>query len=226
MGLNISKVCCIYAIISLVDNKMYIGSTNDHCQRMRRHKSDLLLNKHHSILLQRHVNKYGFDVLKFLVLEYVENESELIKTEQQYLDLHNPEFNILKIADRPINITRSKETRNKISKSLLGYKHSDKTKKLMSLSQKNRTVYCKHTEETKRKMSEVRLGVKRKPFTVETKKRMSESRPKRKILDTETGIIYEGFKNVPTNFKTSTLEAQLRGQNKNNTNFKLLSKDA
>ncbi len=202
MGLNKSKGnCCIYSIYSKSNKKTYIGSTNDYNKRKRRHISDLKLNRHHSILLQRHFNKYGIDDISFELLEYVKEEKDLITIEQKYIDKYNPSFNILTVAGSPLGRICSDETKEKLRKINLGKKLS---------------------KDTKRKMSKSRMGKKRKPFTKETLKRMSESRSKRKIINTNTGAIYEGYNNVPIDMKTSTLRAQLIGQNSNKTIYKLV----
>jgi len=67
--------------------------------------------------------KYGYANFKLEILEYCDPE-KCIKREQYYIDLLNPEYNVLKIAG-----------------SSLGFKHSSITLKKMSISQKlvNRT---------------------------------------------------------------------------------------
>lgn len=79
-----------------------------------------------------------------------------------------------------IGKTLSKETKKKVSKSLLGnkrslgYKHTEETRSKVSLSLigNKRSLGYKHSEETKDKMSKLHLGRK---HTEESKKKMSES---------------------------------------------------
>ena len=75
--------------------------------------------------------KYGYSNFKLEILEYSELNI-LIEREQYYLDLLNPQYNILKKAG-----------------SLLGFKHSEASKEMMRLAHKNLIV----SEETKLKIS-------------------------------------------------------------------------
>ena len=63
----------------------------------------------------------------------------------------------------------SEETKKKISLALTGRHLSEEHKRKLGLVNLGK----KHTEETKRKMSEMRKGKKHRPFSEETKKRMS-----------------------------------------------------
>lgn len=84
----------IYQIINLLNNDIYIGSAaRSLYSRWRQHKSDLKLNKHRNIHLQRAYNKYGKDNFIFEVIEYCESE-KCIEREQYYMDLLKPRYNI------------------------------------------------------------------------------------------------------------------------------------
>jgi group I intron endonuclease len=83
------------------------------------------------------------------ILEYCTKENA-ISREQYYLDLLNPEYNILKIAG-----------------SRLGFKHSEET--LLKMSGKNNPMFGKnHSEETIAKISGARKG---KSHSEETRKK-------------------------------------------------------
>jgi group I intron endonuclease len=64
---------------------------------MEVHRSDLNKNKHHSVKLQNHHNKYGLSDLVFSVVERCSKEV-LIEREQHYIDELDPYFNICKVA--------------------------------------------------------------------------------------------------------------------------------
>ncbi len=87
-------ICCVYKIVSEINNKFYIGSALDYIRRKKRHLSDLQNNKHHSILLQRHYNKYGINDLSIEIIETVPNGNSLLIREQHYIDTLKPIFNI------------------------------------------------------------------------------------------------------------------------------------
>lgn len=136
----------IYIIRNLINDKIYIGSSADVNKRIVTHKSRLNLNKHHSIILQRAYNKYGSENFVFEIFEYIEDKTKLLEREQNWLDFFKPEYNISKIAGSP----------------MLGKKHSDATKKLLSEQRKGHKHYgpFKHSDETKELMSKLRIGEK------------------------------------------------------------------
>lgn len=111
----------IYIIRNTINDKIYIGSAVSFKQRFIKHKSDLKLNQHHSIYLQRSWNKYGKDKFIFEIVEYVEDKTKLIEREQRWLDFFNPEYNTCPTAGNS-----------------LGYKHTDKSKKIMSDKKKRK----------------------------------------------------------------------------------------
>ena len=60
------------------------------------------------------------------ILEYCDSK-DLIKREQYYIDLLNPEYNILKIAGSRLGSTDRTESRVKISSYRAGKKHTEET---------------------------------------------------------------------------------------------------
>ena len=126
------NISAIYQITSLIDGKKYIGSAVKLRNRLNRHYNDLINNRHCSKYLQNSFNKYGNDNFEIIILELCEKEMLLIK-EEYYLDLYksyNREygFNTCEIAGSPSKKILSEETKNKISNSMKGRKHSDETK--------------------------------------------------------------------------------------------------
>ena len=106
----------IYKIQSLIKpDRIYIGSAVNISSRWSRHIFDLKNNKHHSIKLQNHYNKYGKNDLEFSIILVCDKE-DLIITEQYYLDTENPYFNICKIAGSTLGIRPSKESIEKSRK--------------------------------------------------------------------------------------------------------------
>ena len=136
----------IYQITSKKNSKIYIGSACDLRGRKNGHLHALRKNKHHSILLQRHVNKYGIDDLLFEILEFC-SKKILLKREQYYLDILLPEFNICKEAKNCMGRIVSLKTRAKISKTLTGKPSVNKGKKVWSEEQK-RKISLFHTGNT------------------------------------------------------------------------------
>jgi len=98
----------IYCITNIVDNRIYIGSTQCFKRRFSEHLKSLTDNTHNNPHLQKFINKYGIDSIKFYILEITDLDNLLIK-EQYYLDNYisfNKDFNICKIAGIPPNYNR------------------------------------------------------------------------------------------------------------------------
>lgn len=99
----------IYCITNIIDNRIYIGSTQCFKRRFTEHLKDFTENTHSNKHLLRFVNKYGIDSIKFNIIEIVEI-NQTIEKEQYYLDNYidfNKDFNICKIAGTPPNYNRS-----------------------------------------------------------------------------------------------------------------------
>jgi len=131
----------IYKIESKVHpNRCYIGSACNLRQRQSMHLSNLRNNKHPNPKLQAHYNKYGEQDLQFSVLINC-NKENLIITEQSFINIYKPWFNICKIAGSSLGVKRgplSEEHKISISKSLKGCVQSVETIQLRKISlQKN-----------------------------------------------------------------------------------------
>jgi group I intron endonuclease len=193
-------------------DRIYIGSAVYIYQRWSVHRSDLNKNKHHSVKLQNHYNKYGLSDLVFSVVERCP-KGILIDREQHYLDELDPFFNICKVAGSSLGLKHSKETKQKISELQKGKKLSaehrrsiseanqgkrlsKETKRKISEGHKGKKLSTETrrkiseaqkniSEETRRKMSEAHKGKKRGPHSEETRRKISESH-KGKKLSAET----------------------------------------
>jgi hypothetical protein len=102
----------IYKWTLSIDNKSYIGSSNNITKRLRKYYCLSYLNNKiikDNSRIYRALLKHGYSNFNLEILEYCNKES-LINREQYYIDLLKPEYNICKIAG-----------------SMLGFKHSEKT---------------------------------------------------------------------------------------------------
>lgn len=90
------KCSGIYQIVNLTNFKSYIGSSKFIYNRWNhQHFRSLKLNIHHNQYLQHAWNKYGEDSFLIIVLEYISNNpTELLKAEQEWINLLNPTYNI------------------------------------------------------------------------------------------------------------------------------------
>ena len=157
----------IYQIENLVSGKVYIGSAVDIDNRKSKHFHDLRNNKHVNTHLQNSFNKYGESCFDFSILHECDIDM-LIVFEQYFIDDYsvNRLYNICLIAGSNQGLKHSEETRKKISISKtghtysLGRKYSEETKQKISLSMMGKTNHLgrKHSEETKQKMSLTKMG--------------------------------------------------------------------
>ncbi len=131
----------IYEWRNRFTDTVYYGQSVNIEQRKKRHICNLRNNKHDNNYLQDAWNKYGEDAFIFSIVEIVEDLSiSLTPIEQRYYDSTINRYNEVPPGDPP---SWSPEIRKKISEALKGKKHS---------------------LETKRKMSEARMGDKNPNF--------------------------------------------------------------
>lgn len=184
----------IYAIINRISGKAYIGSTIRFKRRWNEHRDALQHNGHGNLYLQNAWNKYGENKFKFMVCEYVEDHEQLVVREQYWLDFHRmyvDMYNTILAVDRTSGMlgkTHSKETKCKISESLignqcaLGCKHSKEARRKRSerFMGNQYALGCIYSKETKQKMSVARMGALNpnygKKASKETRQKMSKAR--------------------------------------------------
>lgn len=178
----------VYAIQNLKTGKFYIGSSKNLTKRLRRHKNNLLKDKHENPILSRAVNKYGINSLSFKILMYTDSYLEL---EQKLLDKLNPAYNIALSATAPmLGRTHSPETIKKfkgrkaasgVDHYMYGKSHSAEVKRKMSKSRKG----SKRSKETKAKMSQTAIRL-------NSIGRVDRSKQRKKII-CSNGICYKSM---------------------------------
>jgi group I intron endonuclease len=145
----------IYKITNKINGRYYIGSSINIKNRWNEHKRTLKQNKHDNDFLQKSWNKHGEESFLFEIIEYVLDLNKLLEREQYYLDLI--------IHDKKISYNLCKTAGN-----MLGFKHSDETKKKMSNSRigNKNSLGFEHSDETKKKMSNSHFGLKHNDKTI------------------------------------------------------------
>ena len=127
--------------------------------------------------LQRHYNKYGKEDLKYEIILCCDKD-DLIRTEQYFIDMYKPYFNLCFVAGSCVGFKHTEETKKKMSNSTKGFRHSEETKQLMS----DIAMGIKKSPEARAKMSKAKKG---KPtwnkglkgvYTEEYKRKISEAR--------------------------------------------------
>jgi len=178
----------IYCILNLLNGKYYVGSATNLKHRKVCHFSDLKLDKHDNRHLQNSYNKYGHDAFSFEVIEYIVDVDLLISREQHwidFLDVCNTEYgyNLQQIAGSQLGFKHSKKTRNLISRVQIGRKASAETKEKMSKAQKGHIA----TQATRQKISE---GNKGKVRSQKTRQRITDANIRRFAGKTENHPMY------------------------------------
>ena len=96
----------VYRIGSIINKReCYIGSSYNMGLAVRNHFNLLLVNKHHSKLLQEWVNTNGIEAIDFSILAWCPPKPDTFKeAEQKFIDKLRPKFN------STINVFNPKET--------------------------------------------------------------------------------------------------------------------
>ena len=108
--------CGVYRWTHLASEKCYVGSSVDLSRRLKNYYNISFLTleiKKNNSRIYRALVKYGYSKFKLEVLEYCE-PNILIDREQYYLDLLNPEYNILKVAGSRFGVKHSKASIEKM----------------------------------------------------------------------------------------------------------------
>lgn len=148
----------IYEIKNTVNGKRYVGSAVDFGNRWRQHARYLARGNHHSIALQRAWRHYGQSAFQFNKL-LICSKDNLIMYEQACMDALNPEYNCAPKAGSCLGVKHTPEFCKALGDRKRGQKHSEETKRL--ISEKIKAIGGRpHTEESRRSMSAAQKGKK------------------------------------------------------------------
>lgn len=140
----------IYKITNVVTDDFYVGSAVKPKRRKWEHWTDLKKQVHHCFRLQEAWNKYGEDAFEFAEVEQVSDE-KLLQVEDMYLMQHAGKPHCYNSAlSTQVPSSTQPEIREKISASLKRIYAADPTN--------HPRTGTKHSEETKQKISQNRMG--------------------------------------------------------------------
>lgn len=219
---------------------IYIGQSINIEKRIENYKKRFCKKQpklHYSFL------KYGFDAHNIEIVCECEKE-ELNQKERFYQQLFNTVskkgLNCKLTNENDFNGSFCEETKQKMSESAKKKVFSDSHRKTMSINRsgKGNAMYGKkHSEETRKKISESRKNMSeesRLKYSIIAKNRseehlrkLSESHLGKKpgnmvlVLNTQNGIFYESIKEAEATFtiKKGYLSQKLKGYRKNDTPF-------
>ena len=135
----------IYGIKNLINKKVYVGQTGERfLRRYWHHQWKLRNNSHDNAHLQRAWNKYGENNFEYIVLEIVDDVDLLDKLEIKHI-------NHYKQNNKSYNMLLGGGGRR-------GLPLSEQAKKIIGEKNRQHMLGYKHSEETKRKMSKIRTG--------------------------------------------------------------------
>lgn len=196
----------IYKIES-PSGKIYIGSSVNIYHRIKYYKSK---NCKGQRKLFNSIEKYGWGNHKFEILEEC-TVDKLYERERYYGDkydvLGDNGLNLILPKIGEVKVGISEETRNKMSESKKG--------------EKNKFYGKNHTEESKEKMRQFRLGTNLNEETKLKVKLNSSKHLSKIVLDLSTGVFFDSCKeaSIAYGINHSTLKSRLNGNNKNKTNL-------
>lgn len=186
---TVPEISGIYKFTNTIKNKVYIGQAVNLKKRINEHlKFYKTADSYFYFSMRKHkIENFEVEILQSGNF----SKTELDQMEITYIRLfksQNPKlgYNMTGGGGGTIGIKQSPELIKKRFDSRKGYKHSEETKKLIGLKSKGRNLGKKHSEESKLLMSKnikgKSKGKKRKPFTQETKDKMSKASLGKKMV--------------------------------------------
>lgn len=177
----------VYKITNKINNKFYIGSSNDIINtRWKWHKSCLKNNTHTNIHLQRAYNKYGNENF---IYEIIEETLDAKNKEQYYIDLLKPYiygYNIAKDVNFPTkNYKFNKKTKKIMRKKRIEWWENDENRKNI--------LDVFKTEKSRKKRSE---SLKGKPKSKTHRENLYKSKRWIKLSETHKRNIGKGVKGL------------------------------
>jgi len=174
----------IYMWTHLESGKRYVGSSTDLSRRFRRYYSISHLTRYNSMLINKALLKYGYSNFSLTIIEHLnvanlsntECKNLILEREQFYLNLIQPECNILKFAGSSQGYNHTEKSLIKISNANKGSLNSmfgkiGENHPMFGKIGENNPMYGKvHNEETRNKIS---IAIKGNIHTKETREKIS-----------------------------------------------------
>lgn len=206
------------------NNEVYIGGTRNFTRRSKEYRNGKTKEQR---LMHESVQKFGWGrhIMNIIHELPVDVSQEVLDVyEQLYMDFYKDAgIVLLNLQGAGQRGKHCDETKKIMSASRIGIKYSDETKAKIGLAHAGKKI----SEEQKQKLREANLG---KKYSDETKKKVSvatkggNNPTAKKVINTETGIIYECVKYAAKEMGISywRLQYYLNGKHPNKTTLKYL----
>mgnify|MGYP000066500154 CR=1 FL=1 len=212
----------IYQIRNLINDKKYIGSTNNFSNRFSSHKRFLRKNRHVNQHLQNAWNEHGEGNFEFEILEVVDVDN-LLMIEQQYIDRYwslNVLYNKNNIADKPPNRSGIKLT-DKHKRNIGNAQKAIGNKPPGWFGKKRGQDYCQKMSVRFKEMNHLPPSRKGSTISKEHKEAISKASKKEVYqfsldgdLIKKWNSILEALQALGKNIKSSSISECLSGRNK------------
>jgi group I intron endonuclease len=187
----------IYIITNIINNKVYIGSSQDIKRRFYLHKHYLNKKNHTNIHLQTAWELYGKQNFVFSILEFVEKNEILLEKEKYYIDYfcstdREKGYNICEDTTAPMR--NRKHTPSSIEKM-----------KQVKIGENNSFFGKHHTGQTKQKIRDAKIGTKlseehKQKIAFKSHFKNGENHIKAKLTFEIANLIRQEFKNCQTKY--------------------------
>lgn len=204
------SIYSIYKITNLVENKAYIGFTSHNPPEIRWKKHIRDANRGKGFLLHKAIRKYNTDNFSFDVIYQSLDDSHCLNIMEEYFiqKFHSH------VSENGYNLTYGGDS------PMHRKCHTNETKRLMRESAKKRPPI---SQETKRKLSESKLGKNNPMFNsgISTQLKKIHECNKIKIVCNETQQIFESMKTagIYFNMDPSNISRQIAGKIKSTKGY-------
>jgi len=147
---------CIYTIFNKINGKIYVGQSNDHKERWKKHIGIALGNiKEHAYPVHKAMIKYGIKNFTFTVILWLDSRESCNLAEKYWISYFRSNerefgYNLTEGGGGTCGFSHSEEAIQKMREKATGRKHKPET---IELYKKRR-----HSEETKKHLSEIQKG--------------------------------------------------------------------